>query len=134
MKRFWIPVLWTVLLLIGIPLQIQVWTDPNLPTWLDLLFCLPLACACILLLRMIYDIWAFTDPFGKKNRPTFTEVSAVDLKTGQLLYVNNVLYEFAEMSMAVDEIRGTSSVITLRSIDTNRGHIRVKPKPYADGM
>ena len=132
-KKFWIPVLWTGLLLMGIPAQIVVWTSPTSPVWLDLLLSLPLAIACILLFRMIYDIWMFTEPFGKKSK--FTEAPRVDLKTGGLIHVNGVLYRFTEISTTVD-FNETNSRIILESVGDGRPFIetvRVPPPEEFNG-
>ena len=112
-KKFWIPVLWTGLLLMGIPAQIVVWTSPTSPVWLDVLLSLPLAIACILVLRMIYDIWMFTEPFGKK--PKFTEAPSVKLDVGGLIEINGEVYRFVEISRTAG-FNQTEARITLEGI------------------
>lgn len=56
--------------------------------------------------------------------PKFVEVPRVELKTGGLLYINDVLYRFVEVSHTLDG-EGTSSRATFESIDTNKGYVHV---------
>lgn len=56
--------------------------------------------------------------------PKFIEVTRVELKTGEMIYVNDVLYRFVEQSHVVDS-DGTSSRIVLESMDTSKGFMHL---------
>ena len=121
MKRWLLAILWTFLLTIGMFGMFVVWTMSGVPLWMEIIIRLPLAMWAIWTFFMIYDVWSSVR--GKRSVPTFTEAPRVDVKTGALLYVNDVLYRFTEMSQTM-EFDGTSSRIILESVDTRRGGIR----------
>ena len=120
MKRWLLAILWAFLLTIGMFGMFVVWTMSGVPLWMEIIIRLQLAMWGIWTFFMIYDVWSSSK---KKPDPTFTEAPRVEVKTGALLYVNDVLYRFTEMSSPM-EFDGTSSRIILESVGTGRGGIR----------
>lgn len=130
MKRRLLGLLWTFLLTLGMWGMLQVWTMSGIPLWMEVILRLPLAMWSFWTFFMIYDVWSSSQ---KKPVSTFTEAPRVDVKTGALLYVNDVLYRFAEISQTM-EFDGTSSRIILESVDTGRGGIQTVRVTPPDGM
>ena len=108
-KKFWIPVLWAALLIIGIYAMIQVWNNPDISLWLDVILRLPLMVAAIWAFRLIYDIWISTEPFGPQ--PKFTEAPSVKLDVGGLIEINGEVYRFVEISRAAGFNQTTARIV-----------------------
>lgn len=130
MKRSFLALTWSILLIMGVYSIIQSWTTEDLAVWQSVLLNMPLSAVTMWTFIMLYDIWITTWP--KKTIPKLKEAPRVDMKTGGLIYVNNVLYCFSEMSAKVD-YRETSSRIVLESVEHSVPFIHVDPVPSDNG-
>lgn len=130
MKRLLLGILWSFLLVIGVFGMVQVWTISGIPLIVEAILRLPLAMWAVWTFIMFYDIWIATRP---KDEPEakFVEAARLEMKTGDLLYVNDILYRFTEQSHNVgyDE---TTSRIVLESVGHGRPFIQTVVNPPAD--
>ena len=130
MKRLLLGILWSFLLAIGVFGMVQVWTISGIPLIMEVILQLPLACWAMWTFIMFYDIWSATRP-KDESEAKFVEAARLEMKTGGLLYVNDVLYRFTEQSHNVgyDE---TTSRIVLESVGHGRPFIQTVVHPPAD--
>ena len=127
MKRLLLGILWSFLLAIGVFGMVQVWTISGIPLIMEVILQLPLACWAMWTFIMFYDIWSATRP-KDESEAKFVEAAHLEVKTGSLLYVNDILYQFTEQSHNVGH-NETASRIILESVGHGRPFIETVKVP-----
>ena len=130
MKRALLGILWSFLLVIGLFGMVQVWTIPDLPMPIEVVLRLPLAIWAVWTFMLFYDIWSATRP-KDESEAKFVEAARLEMKTGDLLYVNDILYQFTEQSHNVGH-NEIASRIVLESVGHGRPFIQTFVHPPAD--